>query len=345
MKKNKNILDMEYKKKRLIKSCNLNLKIPIAIKKNTIVGEIDQKFIILRLFDLCGHLLFIEQEDFIQQWKDALLLLEHNKISCFIKSFWTHYKTKKINEIIFENLYLKNQFIMTQREEYRLKRFLKNKEELKQKYFDNDGWKKLVKKDMITTIRDCEYFFCIEKYTDKPKYYYSDKIISEEKEMLIACNKKISNIKLGIFDHQRKSAVKAYDSFIFLDDQIFRIFPIDGIWSPQQYIEQWNHALERLIYHDTTCFVIDVQINREDDTFFGVSILSVYKIHPYIIVTQFRLYQETFLIHRPTKNAKKLDKILGKFREVKLDDFYKLIPPLKLTKKSEYLVIDNLIEA
>jgi len=66
--------------------------------------------------------------------------------------------------------------------------------------------------------------------------------------------------------------------------------------------------------------------------------LCLYKVHPYIIVTQFRLYQ-----HQDKNGI--LQKTLNVNNETHFDDFYKLIPHLKLTKKSEYLVIDDLIEA
>ncbi len=39
-----------------------------------------------------------------------------------------------------------------------------------------------------------------------------------------------------------------------------------------------------------------------------------------------------------------LEKTFNVNNQTHLDDFYKVIPPLNLTKKSEYIVIDDLIE-
>jgi hypothetical protein len=268
---------------------------------------------------------------------DSFEYFEKNNKTIVIQDLYI--ERKKVTQIFFAYIVLKKNYIF-----YKLIFLVKEELLLMYKKFNDinltlQNWKNLIPKE--ESIKDFDYFIPLN--SSKKKYILCNELLDNDNDIVITSNKNICNIKIGIFPSYNK-APYLHDGFLFLDHQIIKFKPSYLAWDYEMYQTQWKHALEYLIKNKQSCIITDIQKNIDEDTIFGVSILCFYKNNNKIIVKYHRIYQENLYSNRNTNNTKYLDKILGKFSEIKFDDFYKLIPPLKLTKKSEYLVIDDLIE-
>jgi len=309
-------------------------------------------FLIHNLMEFCfrATLDYWNENQYLKNWKKGFEYLNEHNISCIISSI-NRYKKRNINNIwvhylcIIDNSFIGVKDETIERDE--LKKIFKNANKIQE-----DDWKKLIPKKKFSSICDYTYFIPLLKRTDEKKYLIAEKIIQKEKDIIVICNKNICNIKIGIFDKQIEKFPYNYDIFLFLDHYIITSTSRYGSWDIDNYKKQWEHGLKHLEKNDQSCLVTDISCFK-DGKLFMMRMVCLYKKNPYIIVNSYTMYfnkesatKDGLMQKNQLFDCDYFYENVGTLQHAteNLHLFYKLIPPLKLTKKSEYLVIDDLIE-
>jgi hypothetical protein len=319
-------------------------------KKNYYSIDIDNIFLydtifsqgITKIKEISGEIEYWTIDQYIKQWQNAFLFLEKYDYTYLIINIIRGKKRKKSFENInIIGLYKIGNFIAIQ-ETHHYNSQLKEDFFLKFKNITPENWEKIIlKKNLL--IDDCDSFFvCFDEKIENG-YLECEKFISIQNNFIVVSNYLIKNIKIGI-STIKDSIFKSYNGYLFLNSYIIKFKLLYSSWNIDNYTVQWNNALNDLIKNPQSCFVINIQKSLRSDSVSSVALMCMYKVYPYIIINTYYIGEKILHGDRTDTESQRLDKILGKFSEIKFDDFYKLIPPLRLTKKSEYIVIDDLIE-
>jgi hypothetical protein len=301
-------------------------------------------------------------DQYNHQWNDALQYLENNDYSVFINRIIRKKRKHSFETITLIHLYKFKNYIGLREKDY----YRKNDEGEEMVPFLNcknitiENWKEKIlpyKPEMHypeshNDIRNFYFFIPTFDEQDKNCYRCCDEIIKHQpKEFLISSDEHIPNIKLGVYSKIYELPHEFIcDGVLFLGGYIINIrSSITLSWDHKKYLDQWTHALNHLRNNNQTCFVLKIQ-NTSVSCFFEQTCRTINRVAYIWLLNAYKKNNKIYFQQSSISTAHNEEKFqyifntLGYFSEIKFEDFYKLIPPLNLTKKSEYIVIDDLIE-
>ncbi len=358
MNKKNNFFEIKRLNKKIYYTCK-------EIKKNCAKGNRDT--VEVAVVDKRDHFSFIENqqkvwlcptlgywsfEDYLKQWQAAFAYLEINEESCLIEDICVD-EHNEIEAITLNQLFILDTMIVVKEiflEKDFLQQYIFKNEKIK---IDFDDWKLFIsEKSLLQSVLDISYTIPLDNYKKNIKKTKDcDAFIKKEKNMKFVKNKYIPNITIGIFDSKKNSSCHMFDTFLFLDNLIIKMWSKANSWNIKKYIQQWEYGLERLRFSDSSCFVINIAAYEPGDILHVMRMICLYKKDDKIILNSYAMYDDKELNIKYglmekdqifdtayfNKNIRFLDK-------VKQEDFFTLIPPLKIKKNDLYLKINNEIK-